>query len=666
MTPDTTEFVLGLDTGGTYTDAVIARSDGELICSAKALTTPLDLTVGITGALSAVLGCDKAPSPDRIGLVGLSTTLATNAIVEGRGRPVGLVLIGYDRDLIARHKMTDRLAAEEVAYIGGGHDYHGTETAPLDEAALAEAVGQWGDRVEAVGVSSFFGVRNPDHELRAAALIADKTGLPVTMGHQLTSRLDSIRRATTVALNARLTPLLSSLIATVKSALGRQGVPGRLMVVKGDGSLVDADWAALRPVETILSGPAASLIGAHKLAGAKADQTMWVVDMGGTTTDIVALENGLPTVNPEGAEVGGWRTMVEALDVRTIGLGGDSRVAVDRRGDLTVGPRRVVPICQLAAQYPQVTGVLRAQVHLPAKSSLAGRFALAGNGHPANGSDRQVADRVASAPASLLDLSQGGDGLPGFVVEAAIGRGEVREAGFTPTDALHALGRMDDWDGQASLAAAGVLARQVDLTVDEFLARVVELVSRRAAAELISKALDDDGCSPDWSAQPLAQNLLDRALGGAASRLTCRLNLDRPVAAIGAPVSAYFPRAAELIGAELIVPQHAEVANALGAVAGGVVARRTVKISLLGPSGPYRVHLPDQLAEHGQLEAAVDAARGYMADWFKARMACLGAAGYVLDYSREDLTSATGAGSDDTVYLGSELRFVATGRPGPV
>ncbi|MFA6108752.1 MAG: hydantoinase/oxoprolinase family protein, partial [Candidatus Latescibacterota bacterium] len=320
---------LGIDTGGTYTDAVlIDHATGEVLASAKALTTRHDLAIGIAGAIEGAFAAAAATGrslvPTTIDLVGLSTTLATNAIVEDRGTPVCLLLVGYDQEFIRQSGFEKELVTRDVVYVRGGHDGEGDEVAPLDEEAVRRAVRERGHRVEAFAVSAYFGVRNPAHEVRARELIEQVSGeaggepLPVTCGHELTSRLDSVRRATTATLNARLIPLLRELITTVRQTLDRQGIPAPLMIVKGDGSLVQADWAMRRPIETILSGPAASVVGAWHLAGRKDG---WVIDVGGTTTDIAVLRDGFPRLSPEGARVGRWRTMIETVDVHTAGLG---------------------------------------------------------------------------------------------------------------------------------------------------------------------------------------------------------------------------------------------------------------------------------------------------------------------------------------------------------
>ncbi len=260
-------LALGIDTGGTYTDAVLVDHDtGQVLDGAKALTTRHDLALGIGAAIAAVFGSEGAFRPADVTLVGLSTTLATNTLAEGHRGAVCLLLIGYDRGLMREYKFEAQLATDDVVYLAGGHDGLGNEVAPLDEDALRSAILARRDTVEAFAVSGYFAVRNPSHELSARDLIAELTGRPVTCGHELTSKLNAVRRATTAALNAHLVAPLTELIGSVERTLAEWGIAAPLMVVKGDGSLVRAEWATRRPVETILSGPAASVSGARPAA----------------------------------------------------------------------------------------------------------------------------------------------------------------------------------------------------------------------------------------------------------------------------------------------------------------------------------------------------------------------------------------------------------------
>ncbi len=348
---DEQTFWLGIDTGGTYTDAVLLAAGRRVAASAKALTTHWDLSIGIGAAIRAVLAeLPAAAGRDSVQLVSVSTTLATNAVVEHRFSPVCTVLIGFDQAMLSRSHLIPG-ASDRIVTVGGGHDATGEELEPLDEAQIAVAIRDCAASVAGFAVAARFSVRNPAHELRARQLIRSLSTKPVTCAHELSSQLDAPRRALTAALNARLTPQIQHLIEALRSVLASESVDAPLMIVKGDGSLMKAEVALECPVETILSGPAASVVGAAFLTGSS---DFLVADMGGTTTDCAVVAAGKPLINAQGALVGDWRTMVQAIDVRTLGLGGDSAVGLDREGLLTVGPRRVMPLSRLVHQVPEV------------------------------------------------------------------------------------------------------------------------------------------------------------------------------------------------------------------------------------------------------------------------------------------------------------------------
>ena len=313
------KYLLGIDTGGTYTDAaIIDAAEHRVIATAKALTTKGDLAVGVSEAMRVALAALPAGfQRSEIALVSVSTTLATNAVVEGHGGAVGTILIGFDEAMATRSGIAASYADMPVQIIGGGHDHNGEPRAPLDRAGLAAAIGALDPRVEAYAVAATFAVRNGEHEIEARTLITARTGKPVTISTELASALDAPRRALTAALNARLISRISALIAAVRRAMAQEQFVCPLMIVRGDGTLALADTVAARPIETVLSGPAASLVGAHWLCGL---DDFIMSDMGGTTTDLGVLSGGRPRVSEEGAEVGGWRTMVKGSMSRPSGL----------------------------------------------------------------------------------------------------------------------------------------------------------------------------------------------------------------------------------------------------------------------------------------------------------------------------------------------------------
>ncbi|MGC9468381.1 MAG: hydantoinase/oxoprolinase N-terminal domain-containing protein [Anaerolineae bacterium] len=691
-------IALGIDTGGTYTDAVlVTQESGKVLAATKALTTHRDLAIGIREAIKGVFEADARVNgsgaagitPQDVTLVGLSTTLATNAIVEGQGSPICLILIGYDRELIENQEFEEELVTEDVVYLAGGHTIDGEEQEPLDEAAAREAIRARRDRVGAFAVSGYFSVRNPEHELRLKALIEELTvdergvPLPVTCGHELTTKLNAIRRATTVALNARLIPTLRELILTVRSMLDEASVRAPLMIVKGDGSLVSAEWAIRRPIETILSGPAASVVGAWHIAGRK---DVWVVDVGGTTTDIAALRDGRPRLNPQGAQVGRWRTMIEAADVHTVGLGGDSHVRFGTNGEgsgvpvsahpVVVGPQRVLPLCRLATEYPEIIAELRHQHHVKKRPllPLVAQF-LAPRRAPSEQlteTDHALLERLATGPIALVSLAE--DPIyKTFLMDRVnrlVGQQVAIRAAFTPTDALHVLGRFRLWDSDAAWLGAELLAAQAGLSPEAFCERVVDAVSHRVSTELVTKILDDEIGAADWSEQPVAAGLLVRALDLVQETdLGCHLTLRRPIVAVGAPVGAYMPRAAAALHTDLILPENAGVANAIGAVVGSVMQRARVLIRPIDFGTFYRVHFPGSMGINGGTKDfdSVDACVAYAEATVPERLRLLaeqaGARHVEIHSTRTDQTGPIREKVDEEIYLGSVLEYTATGRP---
>ena len=195
-------------------------------------------------------------------------------------------------------------------FIQGKHDLDGNEIFPLDEAAVRSIAVDVQSKVDAIAVSSYAGPANSSHEKRAAEIIAEVTSLPIVQAHHLSSDLDSIRRATTASLNASLLSNLQEFLDAVKVMLAKHAVDCPIMVVRGDASIVTAEYARNRPVEMIHSGPATSAIGGQDLAGI---DCALVVDVGGTTTDIALVDRGRIDLQEQSATVGTYRTCVKTI-----------------------------------------------------------------------------------------------------------------------------------------------------------------------------------------------------------------------------------------------------------------------------------------------------------------------------------------------------------------
>ena len=665
-------LVIGLDTGGTFTDAALLDSAaGTVLGTGKSLTTREDLSIGVGGAIARVLeGFDGAPGD--IGLVSLSTTLATNAVVEGVGGRACLVMIGFDETALERADLARALGQDPVIFISGGHNADGTPQARLDKPALRAAIESGRDGVSAYAVAGHFATRNPKHETRARDMIRELTGAPVTCSHELSSSLGGPRRALTALLNARLINLLDRLVAATETIMTAQGLACPLMVVKGDGSLLQAEFARSRPVETVLSGPAASLAGAAFLAGTK---TALVADIGGTTTDIALLQNGAPRLKPDGALVGGWQTMVEAADIRTCGLGGDSEVRPVSRGTgggLTLGPRRAVPLSLLATQWPEAKEKLAAQLDIAVPMATDGRFVLPlmPNGVPGwltRSEAKLAAAAIEAGPVAIAEIA--GTQLALGAVDRLVSRGLLTLAAFTPTDALHVTGDFAEFDSEAAELGAALMARQKNGIGQPMAATGAVLAGmtlaelhRHSGVALMDAALAHQGAGEGQaSGNPLLADLYRNTGPDDSGIVSLSLRLETGLVALGASAATHYPHVAARMGVDLTVPDHAEVAGAVGAAAGSV--RQRVMISVTQPSeGRFRIHLPDGPRDVGVMEDALAAARDAAAALAESRAAKAGASS--VSVTLEEDVKLVPLDADRDMFIEALIYATADGRAG--
>lgn len=665
MPASANRWILGVDTGGTYTDAVIYdEASSTLLAKAKASTTHDDLAGGIGEAVERVLDA-SAVDPGAISFVSLSTTLATNALVEGRGRPAALVMIGFEDAVLARGGLRNTIGSDAVVMVAGGHTPHGVEAEPLDEESLAAAVTEVAPSVDGFAVTSQFSVRNADHEIAARNLIRERTGLPVTCSHELADALDGPKRSVTALLNARMIGLIDELVSTTSEVLDAAGIGAPIMVVRGNGSLVSADFVRERPVETILSGPAASLLGAAHLVGAS---DAIISDIGGTTTDIAALRNGLFDFGAKGATVGGHQTMVEAVAMATHGLGGDSEVLLADRAlgaDLVVGPRRVVPLVVTAQSHSEfLQSQLKRQL---TADTIPGEWSTVFL-QPTSKASQATLDRVES-----LLMERIGDRIVAAdaVVEGSrdalatrrlAARGVLRMSAFTPTDASHVLGTQSTHDAAVAQAAAEVWSWRCDHrgkaivdSPEEFAEAVTAALVRQSAEKLLATALTSDGLSE----RAAASEVVAAALDGRPRTSKLVAGLAVPLVGLGAPAATYYPAIGDLLGTKVEIPEHADVANAIGAAVGKVRLRRRVTVS--SPRrGLFRVYIGAEPDSFFELEPAREAAIEQAGAAVAAAMVAAGAPEFDLE-THWDEKSVDVDGR--VLFVEGVATVIGTGRP---
>ncbi|MBT9291736.1 hydantoinase/oxoprolinase family protein [Prosthecodimorpha staleyi] len=665
-------LVIGIDTGGTFTDAVVYETGREtVVATGKALTTRGDLAVGVGEALGRVLAAAAggAAAAQSVDMVSVSTTLATNALVEGQGDPVAVLLAGFDAGMIARAGFAAALPGAPVLAIAGGHDHAGEERAPLDLAAAEAFLTAHADRVAAFAVASLYSVRNPAHELALAAMVQRLTGRPATLSGELSADLDAPRRALTAALNARLIGRITGLILAIRRAMADLGIVAPLMIVKGDGTLASADAILHRPIETILSGPAASVVGARRQAGL-ADFVM--SDIGGTTTDIAVLEGGRPRLDRAGAEVGGFRTLVRAVEMRTYGLGGDSEVDCPDGGGLVIGPRRVIPISLLAARHPACLDRLATALGAgeaggqpwrwvvrpfgTAERSTGAAAARAGSAAALPEREAALLARIGDEPCPIATVAP--DPRARRVLDRLVVGGHLQAAGFTPSDAAHITGLQALWSREAALTAARlILATRRMGASDEaaavtFAGDVLAGLARASARAILETvARRPAGAADEW---------FDAAADGRRQwrGLDFRMAPAVPIVAVGGPAPLIYGEVGRRLGAEIRFVEHGEVANALGAAVGVVRGRAVVEVSLR-TGGGWRIHHAGAPVDVDAADRVIPAARALATAEATRLAGTLGAAAsdVTITIERVDLPGGLG----DAGLVSATLTAEATG-----
>lgn len=337
------KYRLGIDVGGTNTDAVILDEKNTVMAKCKEATTT-DVSSGIKKAVDRVLAESQIAPGDIVDAM-LGTTHATNAIVERRGlSKVGVVRIsgpsGYSIPPFIEWP-EDILTALNYSYeiVKGGYEYNGALISGSDPVEIEKALEKIrAAGAEALAVSCVFSPVNSEQELQVQEIAGKMFGkdLPVTLSHEIGS-IGLIERENAAILNAAIRRLAENAYSSFQNVLKDHGINADLFITQNDGTLMSIDYAKKYPVLTIASGPTNSLRGAAYLSGIK---DAIVVDVGGTTTDVGVLNNGFPRESSSAVEMGGVRTNFRMPDLIAIGLGGGSLVDL-QKSPVTVGPRSV-------------------------------------------------------------------------------------------------------------------------------------------------------------------------------------------------------------------------------------------------------------------------------------------------------------------------------------
>ena len=583
----TQNIVIGIDTGGTYTDAVAYDlASRTVLAKGKARTTKEDLSIGIVGALDTL----PLPVVNQAKRIALSTTLATNACVEGKGCRAKLIMLGTTAEVLARINAERKygLKASDVLCLNTHGSFDGSIVDHPDWDAVIRENLAWLSDAQAIGVVEANASRNGAVcEKRAKEALEARFDVPVVMASQLASDLNMMERGATALLNARLLPVIAEFLASVRAALETRRITAPVYVVRSDGSLMDATFAEQSPVETILSGPAASILGA---GGLTRRDTCLIVDMGGTTTDVSLVEHGAPVLSDR-IRVGNWKTQVKGAFVETFGLGGDSAVRIEH-GKARLSERRVEPVSAAAQRWPHLKDALERRLcapNSPHANSCEGLYLVRAPRDLSRytQAERQIIDELSEGPA----LIGTGIKLDRHVrtSERLESEGILMRFGFTPTDAMHILGDFDRYDIDAARMATRIVTRAwgmpddpsgtavarqvyqlVEKKVYENLVRILLKHRYPEIADLVGDGALDAMIEADWRRAEL---------GEGSPLFDMRFRTPADLVGVGAPTRLFMPGVARLLEAPCVSPEHSEVANAVGAALATIRARAHASIT---------------------------------------------------------------------------------------
>ena len=562
---------LGIDAGGTYTDAALIDSDSRAVLeSDKALTTYPNPLGGIQNVLDRL----NPETLKKVKLLSVSTTFATNTILEKNGASVALILIGSQK--IPEH------LRENCVIVKGGHNYRGEENEKLDLDGIRDYVSAVKDNVSAFAVSSFYSVLNPEHEIAAKNLIHELTDSPVVCGYELAQSLGAYERGVTAYLNASLLPVAKIFLEAVVEETKRRGMNIKTTMLKCNGAVAMFDEVMDRPVETIFSGPAASVLGAAFLSG---KETCLAIDVGGTSTDVSMIEDGIPQISDLGATVGGWKTKVRAIKMETIAAGGDSHIWIDspsilesRLSDLKIGPRRVIPLCRASIMYPEIVETIKN--HWTAHNQSLNEFLqkttlVLKSGYSAENltpEELRVYEKIGEKPSYINDLDWSdfpNNEIPFETVEVLVSRRLIQLIGFTPTDVLHVIGDFEEWDVEIAQNGARRIAEMFNMTKEDLCRHIKRKFAKTMAVEVVLFLNDT-----------FSRDELNTFMDKFGTSHHLRFKADLPIVLIGAPVRCFISDLEEFLDAEIIAPEFYSVGNAVGCLAGKLAKRVELRVDI--------------------------------------------------------------------------------------
>lgn len=601
---------LGIDTGGTCTDAVLFDMDSRQILSwGKTQTTKHNLEQGIDIAIGQL----DTELLKNVEMVSLSTTLATNACVEGRGGRVKLLFIGVDPKVVEEtYEKYGFTSTEDFVFLPG-EPKEGMEP----DFAQLEAMADQFAGVGGIAISQLFAGRNDGaYETKAKEILEKYYDVPIICAYKMFTDLNAITRGAGAYLNAQLIPLIEDFLHAVKAVLTKRQIQAPIYIVRSDGSLMNESFTRKNPVETLLCGPAASALGGAYLAEAS---DALIIDIGGTTTDVAILNKNMLKSVTDGISIGAWKTFVKGMYVDTFGLGGDSGLKIEQR-KLALADYRLIPVAMAAHIFPELKERILYGCSQKAYSWVVpyeGFVFVKAIDESLDYEDyeKKLVQKLKKGP---LLLQEAADGIRmdfySMNTERLEKEGVIQRFGLTPTDMMHVRGDFTAYDRDVSEAAFEWLGRYLKQTKEELINLTYEKVTRRLYRNLVRILLENGSGHykngvPEAVLDFIDETYYEGDMKGVRPSFTTHYTL----VGVGAPTHVFLPDVAEKLQADCVLPEYARVANALGTLAGRISVTKNIEIKLCPEEvGDYEVVLGGEVFRFEECCEAEEKASEYL------------------------------------------------------
>lgn len=550
-------FILGIDTGGTYTDAVlITKEERKIVDKAKAFTTHDDLIKGIDRCIDMLEHTDCSEITE----VHISTTLALNSVLERKFDKIGLVQI--DRAIETEPPANYAVVIKDPFY--GQRTHNCGETIP----EILDIQKKFANNVEYIIVTSPSKSRDNWREHVFASQIEKIMDVEAFCVSDYCEDDDYTDRTITAMLTLYLKPIIDGWIKSVENMMTEKGINARLKIMNAMGRLISCDEARRDPLSTLFSGLAASVAGGLNMVEA---EDFLLIDMGGTSSDITRIIGRQFREVKEYSKIDKFTIRRKTMDVQTFGIGGDSYIKLSQSGSIVAGPGKAIPICVMSSRFPYLEEELKSCRRPENYEMLTVQDidCFIGAGHyrreELTGFEERVVKYLTGNPHNVFVIAEHFNIDPDALhLDKLVRKGAVKLISLTPTDVLHAEEKYREWNVDGAKAAISHMAEQIGTTMDVCIAMIKESITETLVKACMQSIANFEKEQFDFDDSKGALFLLESFYRSSDSMLEMKFEINKPIVALGAPAGAWLGPVAERLNTEVMIPEHCEVANAFG------------------------------------------------------------------------------------------------------